>query len=316
MVAVAELDLQLDALEERRGRVEDDPVRPRAGLHRARLIRPSPSVTPSPTRSPSAEELDADACGRAAALGVEDVGGEGHSATTAPPVAGAHGRSPLVGVHEGAVSDDVPPPTSSRSTRCGPPRNEARDEILRAAELEAVGSPDGDVRSLAERQRADVVAAEHVRSAARAEPQRVPRGQRGRAAAAARDEQRVLHLGEQVAALVRRACRRRRARRARLRRAGRAPARRRRRGAGSTSGSARRRRPSRRTSERRRRRGGRSAHTRRPQRANRRARGTRPGCSRTARGSRRPPRRSRRGACAAATRVAAPALRTPPSAAS
>ena len=54
-------------------------------------------------------------------------------------------------------------------------------------------------------ERADVVAAQHLGAAARREPQRVAGGQRLAAAASARDEQRVLHVDEEVAALVRRA---------------------------------------------------------------------------------------------------------------
>ena len=80
-----------------------------------------------------------------------------------------------------------------------------------------------------------------LRTAAGAESQRLARGHRRGAAASARDEQRILHLDEEIAALVRRRCRRRRAPRAHRRRAGRAPARHPPRAAGSRSGSARRR---------------------------------------------------------------------------
>ena len=75
--------------------------------------------------------------------------------------------------------------------------------VVGAAELEAVGAPDGEVGALARLERADVVTAEHGRAAARAEPDRVARRHRRAAAAAARDEQRLLDLEEEVAALVR-----------------------------------------------------------------------------------------------------------------
>src|SRR5581483_77782 len=71
------------------------------------------------------------------------------------------------------------------------------------AELEAVRAPDGEVGALPRLERAEVVAAEHGRAAPRGEPQRLAGGQRLAAAAPARDEQRVLDVDEQVAALVR-----------------------------------------------------------------------------------------------------------------
>src|SRR5207248_5165197 len=80
----------------------------------------------------------------------------------------------------------------------------AGDQVVRAAELEPVRSPDGDVRALAGLERADVVAAEHGRPATRTQPQCAACRHRLRAAAAAGDEQRLLHLEGDVAALVRR----------------------------------------------------------------------------------------------------------------
>ena len=71
------------------------------------------------------------------------------------------------------------------------------------AELEPVDAPDGEVGAPARRERADVVPAEHGRAAARAEPERLARRHRPRPAATSRDEQRLLDLEEQVAALVR-----------------------------------------------------------------------------------------------------------------
>ena len=82
--------------------------------------------------------------------------------------------------------------------------DEPGDAVLGAAELEPVGRPDREVGLLARLERADVVAAQDGGPAARPEPQRLARGHRLAAATAAGDEQRLLHLHEQVAALVRR----------------------------------------------------------------------------------------------------------------
>ena len=90
---------------------------------------------------------------------------------------------------------------------------------------------------------ADVVARQHLGAAARSQPERLPRGHRLRPAASARDEQRLLDVVEEVAALVRRrAVDAEPDAHARLR-ASPAPARRPLRGGGSTSGSARHRCP-------------------------------------------------------------------------
>ena len=94
------------------------------------------------------------------------------------------------------------PPTTRRSTRWGAESTSpARDP--RAAELETVDPPDGEVRALARLERADVVAAEHGGAAAGAEREGVADGHRRRPAAAAGDEQRLLDLEEEVAPLVR-----------------------------------------------------------------------------------------------------------------
>jgi hypothetical protein len=82
--------------------------------------------------------------------------------------------------------------------------DEPRDEVLGAAELEAVRPPDREVRLFARLERADVVAAEHLRAAPCRESERLPRRHRLAAAPPARDEKRLLDLHEQVAPLVRR----------------------------------------------------------------------------------------------------------------
>ena len=84
-----------------------------------------------------------------------------------------------------------------------PAQDEAGDRILRPAELEAVGSPDGKVGRAARLERAEVVPAEHRRAAARPEAQRLAGGQRCGPVAAPRHEQRLLDLQPEVAALVR-----------------------------------------------------------------------------------------------------------------
>src|SRR6266516_153854 len=97
------------------------------------------------------------------------------------------------------VAADVEPVDAVRCRQ-----DEAGDRIGGAGELEPVGAPHGDVGPLARLERADVVTPEHGGAAPRAQPQRVPDGQGRRAAAPACDEQRLLDLEQQVAALVRR----------------------------------------------------------------------------------------------------------------
>jgi hypothetical protein len=82
--------------------------------------------------------------------------------------------------------------------------DDPRDAIVCAGELEAVGAPHREVGALARLERADVVAAKHRRAAPRAEPERGARGHRFRPAAAARDEQGLLHHEEEIAAEHRR----------------------------------------------------------------------------------------------------------------
>jgi hypothetical protein len=82
--------------------------------------------------------------------------------------------------------------------------HECRDEILSTAELEAVRAPHGEIGAFAWCERADVVATQHSRTATGAESQRLSRGHRSRPAASPRDQERLLDLHEQIAALVRR----------------------------------------------------------------------------------------------------------------
>src|SRR6185437_12239138 len=84
-----------------------------------------------------------------------------------------------------------------------PREDEPGDEIVGTAELEPVRPPNGQVRTFAGRELPDVVAAEHCRAASRAEPQGLARSHSFRPATGARDEQRLLDLHEEIAALVR-----------------------------------------------------------------------------------------------------------------
>ena len=125
VVALAELDLELDPAEERRRRPEDDAVGARLAPSPSSRIRPSSSVSPEPTSSsPRQSSTRTPAAGRAA-LGVEDVGRDGHGATLRRepgglrPVLARDLR--LVGVHEPRRRETTSaPPTNSRSTRWGP----------------------------------------------------------------------------------------------------------------------------------------------------------------------------------------------------
>ena len=94
------------------------------------------------------------------------------------------------------------PPTTSRSTLHGPANTSA------ATRSSAPPSSRPSVRQTAKSaclpgfQGADVVATEHGRATASPEPQRVASGHRRPTAATAGHEQRLLHLGEQIGALV------------------------------------------------------------------------------------------------------------------
>src|SRR5204863_3883841 len=86
----------------------------------------------------------------------------------------------------------------------GAGEDEPRDEILRSAELQSVGTPDREVGSLSWRELADVVASEHRSAASRPQPEGVAHTESLRPAAGSRDQERLLHLEEEIAALVRR----------------------------------------------------------------------------------------------------------------
>jgi len=77
VVAVAELDLQLDALEERRRRMEDEAVRTRRDV--GELTDTSVGVRHARTDElVTAEELDVHSRSRLPCGGVEDVRGDRH----------------------------------------------------------------------------------------------------------------------------------------------------------------------------------------------------------------------------------------------
>src|SRR5262249_9560538 len=109
----------------------------------------------------------------------------------------------LGGAHERAVSDDVLAPDDQPLDAVRRGEHKPGEQILGTAELEAVGPPDRQVGTAAGLDGAEVVTAEHRGAASCAEAERLPWGQGGRAAATAGDEQRLLDVEEQVAALVR-----------------------------------------------------------------------------------------------------------------
>ena len=185
--------------------MEDEPVG--AGLERPRrarrCARPS-SVSCSGDELVAAIELDADAGRGPAALGVEDVGRDRASRRIFAPGPDGPARSPPRRRARGGRRAR-PPRRRRRAGRrdAGPRGRGPATGSAAPRELEPVGAPDREVGALARLERADVVAPEHRGAAARAEPQRLAGGQRLRAAAPARDEQRLLDLEEEVAALVR-----------------------------------------------------------------------------------------------------------------
>src|SRR6266516_3552072 len=109
----------------------------------------------------------------------------------------------FIGTDEMPVADDLLAADVETIDPMRAREDEPGDGIVGTAELEPVGAPDRDVGALAGRELADVVASEHRRPTTRAEPQGLPRVQRLRAAAGTRDEQRLLHLQEEIAAFVR-----------------------------------------------------------------------------------------------------------------
>jgi hypothetical protein len=110
----------------------------------------------------------------------------------------------LICTHEATVPDDllaadVEPVDPVRSGKDKP-----RDQVPGPCHFQRVSSPHRDVCPLARLERAEIVPSENGSAAFRTEPQSVARRHRRGAAADARDEQRLLDLEEQVAALVRR----------------------------------------------------------------------------------------------------------------
>ena len=162
MVALAELDLQLDASEERRRRPEHQLVAAGlevpgevgdtavvVGLTRrddCRADEPAPRAPPLPVFRPTCRARASRrrrSCGESLRLhpmGARDL--------------------VLVGMDESAAAHDVVSldDESIHAVRCR--EDEARDQVVRTAELEAVGPPDREVGTLARLERPDVVAAE------------------------------------------------------------------------------------------------------------------------------------------------------------
>ena len=167
-------------------------------------MRPSASVSPEPTSSSPRQSSTRTPAAGSAALGVEDVGRDGHLRESRSLDAVFARDLLLVGVDERPSRTTSLPPTSSRSTRCGPERTRPPTgssappssrpsvrQIARSARLPGSSEPMSSRPSTAAPPRV-------------AEAKRLARGHRAAAAAAAGDEERLLHLEEEVAALVRR----------------------------------------------------------------------------------------------------------------
>src|SRR6266511_4680624 len=88
----------------------------------------------------------------------------------------------LVGADEMPVAHDWLAADVEPVDAVRPREDEPGDQVAGAAELESVRPPDCEIGSLAGRQLADVVPAEHRRATARAQAQSVAGGQRLRAA--------------------------------------------------------------------------------------------------------------------------------------
>src|SRR5947209_8592319 len=95
----------------------------------------------------------------------------------------------LVRPDEHAAPDDVLPADDQAIDAMGAAQDEVRDEILRAAEPEAVRAPDRQVGPLPGLERANVGPPQHLRPAACAEPKGLSRRHRLAAAAPSRDEE-------------------------------------------------------------------------------------------------------------------------------
>src|SRR4051812_10087 len=79
----------------------------------------------------------------------------------------------LVGAHEPALAHHVLARDHEPLDAVRAAEDEARNRVVGARELEAVGPPDGEVRALARLQRPELVALQHRRAPPRAEPQRL-----------------------------------------------------------------------------------------------------------------------------------------------
>ena len=181
IVAVGELELELDTPKERRGRMEDEAVA--AGIEPVCEAGAAVVVGRRLSRSLGAtEELDRDSCRRPPGGGVEHVGRERDAHVGNFRACDAMGLRDLrlVGARRAAVADDVLAADDEQVDAVRAGEDDPGDEVVGASELEPVGAPDGEVGALARLQRADVVAAEHGRAAARAEPDRLARRQRRR----------------------------------------------------------------------------------------------------------------------------------------
>ena len=110
---------------------------------------------------------------------------------------------PFVCTNEVAVVDDFLSADEEAIDPMWACEDEPRDQIVGATELQAVGSPDGDVRPFTDGQLANVGTAKHGGAPACPEPERLAGAERLRTAARAGDEQCLLDLEEEVAALVR-----------------------------------------------------------------------------------------------------------------
>src|SRR5438034_829527 len=109
----------------------------------------------------------------------------------------------LVRPDEVAVADDLLAADVETIDSVGSREDEPGDGIVGSAELEAVCPPDGYIRPPAGRELADVIAAEHRCAAAGAEPQGLSGSHCLGPATCARDQEGLLDLEEEVAALVR-----------------------------------------------------------------------------------------------------------------
>ena len=108
----------------------------------------------------------------------------------------------LVGADERPAAHDVAPCDDEPVDAMRAGEHQTCDRIGRALQRKLVDRPDREVGPLARGELPEVVTAENGGAAAGAESNRVARGHRLRAAPAARNEQRVLHLEEEIAALV------------------------------------------------------------------------------------------------------------------